>query len=59
MPARWDHTAPSPDSDLTGLEYDLGCEIYKRSPIDSNVQTSLGTTATVQGHSLAHGIVLH
>lgn len=55
MSAPGDHTASSPDSYLSGLEYDLGFGGYKRSPRDSNVHTSLGTTAAVQGHSLAHG----
>lgn len=55
--ACWDHTASSPDADLTGLENALGFGIYKSSPGDSSVQISLGTTAAIQGHSLAHGIV--
>ena len=52
------YTAFSPDSDLTGLQYGPGCELCRLSPVDSNMQTSLGTTASVQGHSLTHGIVL-
>lgn len=47
-----DYTAFSPDSDLTGLEYDPGCEICRLSPVDLNVQTSLGTTAAVQAAAI-------
>lgn len=46
LSAYWDHPLhSSPDYDLIGLEYGLTYGIFKRCPGDSNIQTSLGSTA--------------